>query len=505
MTDSLVLITNNENRSFGTGFVVRKERNYSYIITCSHVVEDTPKTLLVDSVKAKIIYQGSKDGLDLAILKAQIDKEPLSLMESECHEFEIHGFKNFEKNNYILEPINCILDTKVELRPEPQKIILAWKLDIDKSDTIVGGYSGSPLICKKSGKVVAVVSNRKGGKEGFAISIAHLKDIWSDIPRNLIKKEGYIPKIFISTAHREPDISIATNFTKELNRLGYRTFLAKTDIPMGQDWLNKINSELSKSDYFLLLLSKNSLESEMVLEEVKKIREIQNGSDFPAILPIRVNLPFDYNVNYDLLKQINKIQQLIWESEEDSKKIVDKIVTVISKNEPMDRSKETLVLIDTDVPMPNAPLEQPTGTVPLDSHYYIERKDDKRCYQNLSSRYSLIRIKAPRQYGKTSLLARLILEAKKQEYSVVSFNFQEFDKSLLNDLDELLEYICEMIAFELDIEVNINPRILKRLTPKTKATKLIQKILSQLDKPLVLAIDEADRLFDYNEVSDEFF
>ena len=88
MTNSLVLITNSKNQTFGTGFVIKRERNYSYIVTCSHVVEDTPKMLLVDSVKAKIIYQGSSHGLDLAILKAQIEREPLSLMESDCNDFE---------------------------------------------------------------------------------------------------------------------------------------------------------------------------------------------------------------------------------------------------------------------------------------------------------------------------------------------------------------------------------------------------------------------------------
>ena len=502
---SLVLITNSENQSFGTGFVIRRQRNYSYILTCSHVVEETPKALLVDSIKAKIIYQGSSDGLDLAILKVALDKEPLVLMQSECSNFEIQGFKSFKNNDHILEPIECSLDTKIEFRPQSGESVSGWKLNIDETDTVERGYSGSPLICKDSGKVVAVVSNRKGNRDGFAISIENLKTIWKDIPRNFIKKENYVPKIFISTAHREPDITIATNFAKELNSLGYRTFLAKTDILMGRDWLNEIHNELENCDYLLLLLSKNSLESEMVSEEVQKIKDLQNGSDFPAILPVRINLPFDYNVNYDLLKQIDKIQQLVWECEDDTKKIVDKISTVISKNEPLKGSTNPLVLTDTDIPVPNAPLEQPTGTVPLDSRYYIARVEDKKCYQNLLSRYSLVRIKAPRQYGKTSLLARVILKAKEQEYHVVSFNFQEFDKSLLGNLEELLEFICDMVAFELDIEVNLNPRILKRLTPKTKATKYIQKILSKLDKPLVLAIDEADKLFDHSEVSDEFF
>ena len=508
--NSLILVTNSENQNFGTGFVVYKERNYSYIVTCSHVVEDTPTSIYVDAIKAKIIYIGSSKGLDLAILKAKIDREPLSLIEGDCDNFEIIGFKNFEKNNYILEPIECKLDTKVEFRPQPEKIISAWKLNIDSSDTIVGGYSGSPLICKKSGKVVAVVSNRKGSKEGFAISISHIKDIWENIPRNLIEKEGYIPKIFISTAHRKPDVNIASSFSKELNSLGYRTFLAKTDIPMGQNWLREINNELEECDYFLILLSKNSLESEMVLEEVRKIKELQNGSDFPAILPIRINLPFDYNVNYDLLKQINSVQQLAWNNIDDTIKIVKKIHKVISENKLLPKLTRDLTFIDIDTPIPNAPLnivlEQFTGgAVPFDSHNYIKRIEDNRCYQNLENTYTLIRIKAPRQYGKTSLLTRLILRAKELNYSVVSFNFQEFDKPLLNNLDELLEFIYEMVAFELDIEVHLNPKILKLLTPKTKATKYLQKILSKLDRPLVIAIDEADKLFDYNEISDEFF
>lgn len=507
MTNSLVLITNSENKSFGTGFVIRRERNYSYILTCSHVVEYTPKSLLVDSVKAKIIHQGSRDGLDLAILKVAIDKEPLLLLESDCDDFEINGFRSFKNDDHMLEPIDCKLDTKVEFRPKSGENILGWKLNIDESDTVEKGYSGSPLICKESGKVVAVISNRKGSSEGFAISIENLKTIWKDIPRNLIKKQNHIPKIFISSAHREPDISIAQNFAKELNTLGYKTFLAKTDIEMGEDWSGKIKSELTDCDYFLLLLSENSLKSEMVSEEVRTIKELQNGSDFPAILPVRVNLPFDKNINYDLLKQIDKIQQLVWESVEDTQKIVEVISTIISKDKPLEKSTEPLVLKDTDIPVPNAPLilEQPTGTVPLDSRNYIVRRDDGKCYLNLVAKYSLIRIKAPRQYGKTSLLARLILKAKEKDYHVVSFNFQELDTSLLTDLEELLEYICEMIAFELDIEVTINKKILKRLTPKTKATRYMEKILSKLDKPLVLAIDEADRLFEYNQISDDFF
>ena len=358
MNDALVLITNSENQSFGTGFVIKKELDYSYILTCSHVVEHTPNTLFADSIKAEIIYIGSSDGLDLAVLKVKIDRKPLELLDRECDSFEIKGFKSFKNSDHILEPIDCKLDTKVQFRPKNGGIVYAWKLNIDISDTVERGYSGSPLICKESGKVVGIISNRNGKKYSFAISINHLKDIWKDIPKNLIKEEEYT-------------------------------------------------------------------------------------------------------------------------------------------------LKKNLIIANTSLGC--IEFEEPSGTVALDSLNYIKRKDDQKCYDNLLQRYSLIRIKAPRQYGKTSLLARLIFEAKKKDYTVVSFNFQEFDIPLLGNLEELLSFICDIVAYELEMEIQISPRIVGRLTPKLKATKYMEIILSKLDKPLLLAIDEADKLFDYSKVSDDFF
>jgi len=155
-------------------------------------------------------------------------------------------------------------------------------------------------------------------------------------------------------------------------------------------------------------------------------------------------------------------------------------------------------------PLPNAPIEFPTGQVPYESIFYIAREDYK-AYDMLRSDYSLIRIKAPRQYGKTSLLSRLLKTARNEHYQVVAFNFQEFDHEMLENLDELLSFICDMVGLECDIEPQLNEKILQRLTPKMRASKVMESLLSQTTKPIVLAIDEADRLFGYGNVSDEFF
>lgn len=317
--------------------------------------------------------------------------------------------------------------------------------------------------------------------------------------------EYSVVKIFISTSHREPDISLAKKFAQKLENLGYKVFLAKNNILIGENWKKRLNIELDSCDYMLLLLSNNSVTSEMVYYEVKRIQERQNDSNRVVILPVRVNLPYD--INYDLAKQLEKIHQLDWESEKDTPLITKKISSCITKNSSFGVSQKRMLLTYTNQPMPNAPLilEQPSGTVALDSRYYIERVTDKKCYQNLHTRHTLIRIKAPRQYGKTSLLARLILEAKEREYHVVSFNFQEFDKSLLNNIEKLLDSICQLAIYKLNIKINLNEMMLQMFTPKMRAGMYMEEILSAIDNPLVLVIDEADRLFKYQDISNEFF
>jgi len=150
-------------------------------------------------------------------------------------------------------------------------------------------------------------------------------------------------------------------------------------------------------------------------------------------------------------------------------------------------------------------LENPVGIVPIGSPNYLEREEDRECYRDLNAQYTLIRIKAPIQYGKTSLLMRIKNSAREKEYHIVFLEFQKFDRLFFEDLKELLELIHEIIMDKLGIEIRLNSRLMNRLAPKDKSTRYMEKILSQIDRPLLLIIDEANKLFDYSEVSNNFF
>ncbi|HEY9736654.1 MAG TPA: AAA-like domain-containing protein, partial [Trichocoleus sp.] len=88
-------------------------------------------------------------------------------------------------------------------------------------------------------------------------------------------------------------------------------------------------------------------------------------------------------------------------------------------------SEETEVALDPDVP---------GGQVPLGSTFYVERSTvETTCYKTVLQPGGLIRIKAPRRMGKTSLMSR-ILEAARLNCQAVSLSFQLADKGIFQNL-----------------------------------------------------------------------
>ncbi|MEO0739806.1 MAG: AAA-like domain-containing protein [Cyanobacteria bacterium J06649_12] len=152
-------------------------------------------------------------------------------------------------------------------------------------------------------------------------------------------------------------------------------------------------------------------------------------------------------------------------------------------------------------------LEEPEGLVPLDSPFYMERLPiETDCYETVVRPGSLIRIKAPRQLGKTSLLVRTLAYAKSQGFETVRLSFQTSDNDTLNDLDEFLQWFCCSVTEELDLE--------DRLADYWKGARGIVRrcqryferyLLTELDQPLVLGLDEVDQVFEHPEIATDFF
>lgn len=152
-------------------------------------------------------------------------------------------------------------------------------------------------------------------------------------------------------------------------------------------------------------------------------------------------------------------------------------------------------------------LDNPEDSVSLGSYLYIDRPPiESECYQTIVRPGALIRVKAPRQMGKTSLLRRILHHAKEQGHQVAYLDFQLADRSFLENLNELLQWFCGEITSELNLEDRLADYWKGVLGHKNKSTKYFQNyLLANSDRPLVLGLDEVDRIFPHAEVATDFF
>ena len=153
-------------------------------------------------------------------------------------------------------------------------------------------------------------------------------------------------------------------------------------------------------------------------------------------------------------------------------------------------------------------LEYPEGYVPLDSPFYIERNGiESLCYQTLLQPASLIRIKVPKLMGKTSLARRIVAQGIKHNYQEVYLNFGGVNKELLTNLDKLLRWLCSKVSLKLNLENQVdNAWDTTFLGSNDNCTDYFYEyVLSQINSPLVLVLDEVDRLFPYSSVVEDFF
>lgn len=150
-------------------------------------------------------------------------------------------------------------------------------------------------------------------------------------------------------------------------------------------------------------------------------------------------------------------------------------------------------------------LEFPTESVPLNSPFYIRRDPyELNCFQQIMYPGALIRLKAPRQMGKTSLMNRIIAHAK--DYPSVVLNFQQTEQSVLSDLGKLLRWLCANISRQLKLTPALDECWDDDIGSKMSCTLYIEEyILDAIDTPLILAIEESSELFEHGDVSSEFF
>jgi AAA-like domain len=151
-------------------------------------------------------------------------------------------------------------------------------------------------------------------------------------------------------------------------------------------------------------------------------------------------------------------------------------------------------------------LEFPSDAVPLQSKLYIERPPvEERAFAEINRPGSLTRIKAPRQMGKTSLVLRILAHARESGLRPVMVNLQQAESPVLLDLSRFLRWFCVYVGQRLNLESRLDEYWDDEVGSKVSCTTYFQQyLLRHVESPVVLALDEVNRIFEYPELAQEF-
>jgi len=196
MLNSIVSIESakREIDSFGTGFVIHNDENGAYVLTCQHVVDDVQEPM-VNEVIAQVVTQSKF--IDMSIIfvpKLRVNPLPLQVDPCDSLDVEVIGFSHFNHDLTQKKHIEATLFRQsIELHSnENDDFYVARKIKANNDFSFDRGNSGSPVICKKSAHVIAMISNKQGKEYGYAIEIDNLEKIWKEIPKDLLERGRFL-------------------------------------------------------------------------------------------------------------------------------------------------------------------------------------------------------------------------------------------------------------------------------------------------------------------------
>jgi len=184
-TRHVVLITSGDGKRHGSGFVARRAGAVAHVVTCAHVVSDLGDAALeANGRPAKVLWDGTKDGIDLAVLAAEdLTEEPLTLTRRAGPGDAVVavGFTQVDRGRRATACPATIREA-TQLTYDPAKVVkkhAGWLLTVD-GDGVTDGFSGGPVVAADTGLVIGVLGLRGKGTAD-AIGIGNLA-LWKDAP-----------------------------------------------------------------------------------------------------------------------------------------------------------------------------------------------------------------------------------------------------------------------------------------------------------------------------------
>jgi hypothetical protein len=147
----------------------------------------------------------------------------------------------------------------------------------------------------------------------------------------------------------------------------------------------------------------------------------------------------------------------------------------------------------------------PSGPIAVNSPFYIARPPiEDQVYGEIQKPGALVRVKAPKEMGKTSLLLQILHRTEQLGYHTVYLSLEQIDRAICNDLNRFLRWLCVSLTRQLKLEPKLDDYWDDDIGSKVSCTLYVRNhLLTSINAPIVLALDEVNRLFEHPLVAQD--
>ncbi|MCP2729439.1 AAA-like domain-containing protein [Limnofasciculus baicalensis] len=152
-------------------------------------------------------------------------------------------------------------------------------------------------------------------------------------------------------------------------------------------------------------------------------------------------------------------------------------------------------------------LEYPDKPLRWNSPFYVERHQvESVCDEGVLYAAALIRIRAPQKMGKTSLLKRILAKAKENGYRTVHLNLLDAEREVFGSLGKFLRWFAASVSLELGKTPVVDDYWGDNSWGDLISCKYYfqNSFLQDVDNPLVLGLDNLDRIFEHGKIAPNF-
>ena len=300
------------------------------------------------------------------------------------------------------------------------------------------------------------------------------------------------------------DGEVADRLVAALTSAGHRIFIDK-QLRVGQDWAAEIDRQVRQSDYLIVLLTAESITSEMVRGEIEIGRDQSGKTSSPRILPVR--LGFDGPLPYPINAFLDPIQYTFWDGPSDTPRLLRELLDVIGGDAPVG-SAPVGAPAAPGVHLPPryaAPLPEPGGTLDVDDPWYLPRQTDATALAHIRQHGQTLTIKGPRQMGKSSLLVRTVKAGMEVGKRAALLDFQLVGEDGKADADLFFRRFASWVAEQLNLPDTVATFWNTGYASPQNCTRYMEHhVLEPLGAPCIVAIDETDAIFQ-TTFSQDFF